>query len=186
MPRRRRPALAMHGQGRKVSLATWSAAVSDWRPGKRPAIADIPGTTMTLTPEYGEEERMRQQSEGLRQRSEGGLPQDREDAPEREIGEHDREDRELACATASRRPVGTRGVSPRSRRTAGTEHGAYGRRVTRDSGFTAFSVATRPEAQRRWNRADSCRTPLEVTFSYRIARDAHAAQVFRRLRRGAG
>ncbi len=51
---------------------------------------------MTLTPEYGEEERMRQQSEGLRQRSEGGLPQDREDAPEREIGEHDREDRELA------------------------------------------------------------------------------------------
>lgn len=66
------------------------------RPGKRPAIADIPGTTMTLTPEYGEEERMRQQSEGLRQRSEGVLPQDREDAPEREIEEHDREDRELA------------------------------------------------------------------------------------------
>lgn len=51
---------------------------------------------MTLTPEYGDEERMRQQSEGLRQRSEGGLPQDREDAPEREIGERDREDRELA------------------------------------------------------------------------------------------
>jgi hypothetical protein len=51
---------------------------------------------MTLTPEYGEEERMRQQSEGLRQRSEGVLPQDREDAPEREMEEHDREDRELA------------------------------------------------------------------------------------------
>jgi len=29
---------------------------------------------MTLTPEYGEEERMRQQSEGLRQHSEGVLP----------------------------------------------------------------------------------------------------------------
>jgi hypothetical protein len=51
---------------------------------------------MALTPEYGEEERMRQQSEGLRQRSEGVLPQDREDAPEREIEEHEREDRELA------------------------------------------------------------------------------------------
>jgi hypothetical protein len=51
---------------------------------------------MTLTPEYGEEERMRQQSEGLRQRSEDALPQDREDAPEREIAERDREDRELA------------------------------------------------------------------------------------------
>ena len=51
---------------------------------------------MTLMPEYGEEERMRQQSEGLRQRSEDVLPQDREDAPEREITERDREDRELA------------------------------------------------------------------------------------------
>ena len=51
---------------------------------------------MTLTPEYGEEERMRQQSEGLSEQAEGGLPQDREDAPEREIAEHDREDRELA------------------------------------------------------------------------------------------
>jgi len=51
---------------------------------------------MTLTPEYGEEESMRQQSEGLRQQSEGGLPQDREDAPEREVKERDREDRELA------------------------------------------------------------------------------------------
>jgi hypothetical protein len=51
---------------------------------------------MTLTPEYGDEERMRQQSEDLRHQSEGGLPQDREDSPEREIGERDREDRELA------------------------------------------------------------------------------------------
>lgn len=50
---------------------------------------------MTSMPEYGEEERMRQQSERLRQRSEGVLPQDREDAPEREIEERDREDREL-------------------------------------------------------------------------------------------
>src|SRR5258706_9364143 len=46
-----RPALAMQGHGGKVSLATWPAAVSDWRSGKRPAIADIPGTTMTLTHE---------------------------------------------------------------------------------------------------------------------------------------
>lgn len=51
---------------------------------------------MTVPPEYGEEERMRQQSEDLRQRSDGRLPQDREDAPEREIAEHDREERELA------------------------------------------------------------------------------------------
>ena len=50
---------------------------------------------MTLTPEYGEEERMRQQSERLRQQSEGVLPEDREEAPEREIMEHDREDQEL-------------------------------------------------------------------------------------------
>ena len=51
---------------------------------------------MTMMPEYGEEERLRQQSERLSQQSEAGvLPQDREDAPEREIMEHDREDREL-------------------------------------------------------------------------------------------
>jgi len=48
-----------------------------------------------MMPEYGEEERMRQQSDSLRQRSEGVLPQDREEAPEREITEHGREDREL-------------------------------------------------------------------------------------------
>jgi hypothetical protein len=51
---------------------------------------------MTLTPEYGDEERMRQQAEELRQRSDRVLPEDREEAPEREIAEHDREDRELA------------------------------------------------------------------------------------------
>jgi len=50
---------------------------------------------MSLTPEFAEEELMRQQSERLREQSEGGLPQDREDAPEREIGERDREDREV-------------------------------------------------------------------------------------------
>ena len=50
---------------------------------------------MSMTPEYGEEERMTMQSERLRQQSEGVLPQDREDAPEREIMEHDREDREV-------------------------------------------------------------------------------------------
>src|SRR5258708_4110752 len=86
-----RPAWAMQGHGGKVSLATWSAAVSDWRPGKRPAIADIPGTTMTLTPEYGEEERMRQQSEGLKQRAAGGLPQDHADPPEHKRPQHARE-----------------------------------------------------------------------------------------------
>jgi len=50
---------------------------------------------MTSMPEYGEEQRMRQQSERLRRQSEGVLPQDREDVPEREIQERYREDREL-------------------------------------------------------------------------------------------
>jgi hypothetical protein len=50
---------------------------------------------MSLTPEYAEEERLRQENESLRQRAEGVLPQDREDSPEREIAEHDREEREL-------------------------------------------------------------------------------------------
>ena len=48
---------------------------------------------MTMPPEYSEEERMRQQSE-LMQRSEGVLP-DREDTPEHEIEERDREEREV-------------------------------------------------------------------------------------------
>jgi hypothetical protein len=51
---------------------------------------------MAMTPEYGEEELMRLQSERLRERSEDLLPQDREEAPEREITEHHREDQELA------------------------------------------------------------------------------------------
>jgi hypothetical protein len=50
---------------------------------------------MTIMPEYGDEEIMRQQPERLRRQSEGVPPQDREDAPEREIVEHDREDREV-------------------------------------------------------------------------------------------
>jgi hypothetical protein len=50
---------------------------------------------MTSMPEYGEEQRMRQQSERLTQQSDGVLPQERDDAPEREIQEHDREDQEL-------------------------------------------------------------------------------------------
>jgi hypothetical protein len=49
---------------------------------------------MSLTPEYGDEERLRQQSEILEERSEGALPEDREEAPEREIAEHEREDLE--------------------------------------------------------------------------------------------
>ena len=68
----------------------------NWDARERPVIADMPGGTMSLTPEYGDEVRIRQQSEGLREQSEGLLPQDREDAPEREIREHDREDQELA------------------------------------------------------------------------------------------
>jgi hypothetical protein len=50
---------------------------------------------MTLTPEYGEEKGMRQQSERLSEQSEGILPEDREDAPEREIAEQQREESEL-------------------------------------------------------------------------------------------
>jgi hypothetical protein len=46
------------------------------------------------TPEYGDEERMRQQSEILEEGSEGVLSEDREDSPDREIAERDREERE--------------------------------------------------------------------------------------------
>jgi hypothetical protein len=49
---------------------------------------------MSLTPEYGDEERMRQQAEFLEEKSEDILPEDREDAPEREVAELGREDRE--------------------------------------------------------------------------------------------
>jgi hypothetical protein len=50
---------------------------------------------MTVRPEYADEERLRQEEEQLKERSEGILPEDREDAPEREIAEHDRQEREL-------------------------------------------------------------------------------------------
>jgi hypothetical protein len=50
---------------------------------------------MTMMPEYGEEERIRQRSEQLQERSEGILPEDREEAPEREVAEGEREDQEI-------------------------------------------------------------------------------------------
>ena len=46
-------------------------------------------------PEYGEEDRLQRQPGRLRQQPEGGEPPDREDAPEREIGQHDRQGREV-------------------------------------------------------------------------------------------
>jgi hypothetical protein len=51
---------------------------------------------MIMMPEYGEEELIRQRSERLEERSEGILPDDGEDAPEREVAEREREDRETA------------------------------------------------------------------------------------------
>lgn len=58
--------------------------------------------TMIMTPEYGEEELIRQRSDRLEERSEGVLPEDseqvpeREEAPEREVAEHERADQETA------------------------------------------------------------------------------------------
>ena len=49
-----------------------------------------------MTPEYGEEELIRQRSERLEERSEDVLPEDWEEAPEREVAEREREDRETA------------------------------------------------------------------------------------------
>jgi hypothetical protein len=49
---------------------------------------------MTMTPEYGDEERLRLETEQLKERSEGVLPEDRDDAPEREIAEFQRQERE--------------------------------------------------------------------------------------------
>jgi hypothetical protein len=46
-------------------------------------------------PEYGEEDRLRQQPARMRDRPESVLPPDREDAPGREIGQHDRQGREV-------------------------------------------------------------------------------------------
>src|SRR6185437_8496990 len=65
-----------------------ASAVSDWGGRDSRAVADPQKGTITMIPEYGDEELIRQQSEGI-------LPQDREDAPEREMEERDREDREL-------------------------------------------------------------------------------------------
>jgi hypothetical protein len=48
-----------------------------------------------MIPEYGDEKLTRQRPGRLTEQSEGNLPQDRENAPAREIEEHDREDREL-------------------------------------------------------------------------------------------
>jgi hypothetical protein len=49
---------------------------------------------MSLTPEYGEEERLRHQAEQLRERAQGILPDDRKDAPEREISEQAQQEQE--------------------------------------------------------------------------------------------
>ena len=46
-------------------------------------------------PEYSEEESIEQQSERLKEQSEGVLPEERENAPEREVQEHNRAEREL-------------------------------------------------------------------------------------------
>jgi hypothetical protein len=51
---------------------------------------------MGLMPEYGDEERLRDEEGQLREKAEGILlPEDREEAPEREIAEHHREEQEL-------------------------------------------------------------------------------------------
>ena len=50
---------------------------------------------MAMTPEYGWEKLNTQESERLREQSEGLLPDEREDAPERVVEERELEDREL-------------------------------------------------------------------------------------------
>jgi RNA polymerase-binding transcription factor DksA len=50
---------------------------------------------LTVGPEYADEERLRQQVEQLKEQSEGILAEDRADAPEREVAEHDLQEREL-------------------------------------------------------------------------------------------
>jgi hypothetical protein len=72
-----------------------ASAVSDWDGRDSPAVADPQKGTKTMIPEYGDEELIGRQSERLREESEGILPDDREDAPEREMEEREREDREL-------------------------------------------------------------------------------------------
>jgi hypothetical protein len=72
-----------------------ASAVSDlgWQDSR--AVADPQNRTITMIPEYGHEELIGQQSDRPREQSEGLLPQEREDAPEREMEGRDREDREL-------------------------------------------------------------------------------------------
>ena len=72
------------------------SAVSDWGGRDRPAIADPQKGTITMTPEDGDEKLTGQQSERMSEQSEGILPQDREDSPERDMKDRDLEDRELA------------------------------------------------------------------------------------------
>lgn len=48
-----------------------------------------------MMPEYGAEELRVQQAERLSERSEGLIPDEREDAPERVVEEREREDRKL-------------------------------------------------------------------------------------------
>jgi hypothetical protein len=51
---------------------------------------------MTVPPsEYEEEGRFREQPERLQEQPENALPPDREDAPEQEIGQHERQGREV-------------------------------------------------------------------------------------------
>jgi hypothetical protein len=56
-------------------------------------VRRIPEATI-VRPEYADEERLRQQEEQLKERSEGIRPEDRDDAPEREIAEERQEERE--------------------------------------------------------------------------------------------
>jgi hypothetical protein len=49
---------------------------------------------MGVMPEYGDEERLREDAAELRERSQGILPEDRDDAPEREIAERERQEQE--------------------------------------------------------------------------------------------
>jgi hypothetical protein len=71
------------------------STVSDWGGRDSRAVTDPQKGTITMIPEYGHEELIGQQSERLRKQSEGLLPQAREDAPERELEERDRAEREL-------------------------------------------------------------------------------------------
>ena len=51
---------------------------------------------MSSMPEYGDEERLRSEETQLQDKAEGiRLPEDREESPEHEIAEHDREEQEL-------------------------------------------------------------------------------------------